>query len=60
VELKAVEKIKSVHEAQVLTYLRLSKRYLGLLSNFNELRMKDGIKRIINPAAGHNLHLLDR
>lgn len=46
VELKAVEVILPVHEAQVLTYLKLSGHRLGLLFNFNVPRIKDGIKRI--------------
>ena len=46
-ELKAVEVILPVHLAQVLTYLKLSGRRLGLLMNFNVARIKDGIKRII-------------
>ena len=46
-ELKAIEEILPVHLAQVLTYLKLSGRRLGLLINFNVARIKDGIKRII-------------
>ncbi len=54
VELKSVEEIKPVHKKQLLTYLRLAKKPLGLLINFNEVLLKDGIVRIINgtPAAG--------
>ncbi len=48
VELKSVEKISAQHEAQLLTYLRLSQYRLGLLINFNVLRLKDGIKRLVN------------
>lgn len=48
VELKAVEKILPIHEAQLLTYLRLAKTRLGLLINFNVPRLKDGFKRLIN------------
>jgi len=48
VELKAVEKVLPVHEAQLLTYLRLSKTRLGLLINFNVPVLKDGLKRMIN------------
>lgn len=59
VEIKSVEKLKPVHEAQLLTYLKLSDRYLGLLLNFNELRLKDGIKRVINPPAAENFDLLN-
>src|SRR4051794_39981613 len=42
VELKAVEKLLPVHEAQLLTYLRLSKTHVGLLINFNVRLLKDG------------------
>jgi GxxExxY protein len=48
VELKAVEAILPVHEAQLLTYLRLADKRLGLLMNFNVPVMKDGIKRRVN------------
>jgi GxxExxY protein len=48
VELKAVEKIQPVHEAQVLTYLRLTNLWLGLLINFNVPILKEGIRRIVN------------
>lgn len=44
-ELKAVEKILPVHEAQILTYLKLSKIQTGFLVNFNTSLIKDGIKR---------------
>jgi GxxExxY protein len=47
VELKAVEKYHPVHEAQVLTYLKLTGMRLGILINFNTKLIKDGIKRII-------------
>jgi GxxExxY protein len=47
VELKAVEEIAPVHQAQLMTYLKLSERKLGLLMNFNVTDMKKGIKRII-------------
>jgi GxxExxY protein len=46
VELKAVDAVASVHEAQVLTYLKLSGCKLGLLLNFNVPIMRDGIKRL--------------
>ena len=45
VELKSVEKIEGIHEAQLLTYLRLSRKWLGLLINFNVEVLKDGITR---------------
>ena len=47
IEAKAVEKVIPVHEAQVLTYLKLSRRRLGFLINFNSKLIKDGIKRMI-------------
>lgn len=47
VELKAVEKLHPVHKAQLLSYLKLSKKHLGLLLNFGELHLKDGIERVI-------------
>jgi GxxExxY protein len=45
VELKAVESLAPIHEAQLLTYLKLSGKKVGLLINFNVLHLKDGIKR---------------
>ena len=48
VELKSVEQIKEVHKKQLLTYLRLSEKELGLLINFNVALLKDGITRIAN------------
>ena len=47
VELKAVEELIPVHEAQVLTYLKLMEKRIGLLLNFNVPVLKDGIQRII-------------
>ncbi len=47
-ELKSVNKIESIHEAQLLTYLKLSDIRLGILINFNVPVLKDGIKRIVN------------
>ena len=47
VELKSAEKVTPLHEAQVLTYLKLSGFRLGLLINFNVLRLNDGIKRFV-------------
>ena len=47
VEMKAVEKLLPVHEAQLLTYLKLTGLPLGLLLNFNVPLMKDGIRRLI-------------
>jgi len=48
VELKSMEKVKDLHKKQLLTYLRLAKKPLGLLINFNEVLLKDGITRIVN------------
>jgi len=48
VELKAVEKTTPLHEAQLLSYLKLSGQKVGLLINFNVVRLKDGIKRMAN------------
>ncbi len=45
IEVKSVEAILPIHESQILTYLRLSKRQVGLLLNFNTVRLTEGIKR---------------
>ena len=47
IELKSVEKIMPIHEAQLLTYLRLAKKRVGLLMNFNVPRLRDGLLRRI-------------
>jgi GxxExxY protein len=47
VELKAVESILPIHEAQLFTYLKLSKKNVGLLINFNVKLLKSGIKRVV-------------
>lgn len=47
VELKAIEKLQPIHEAQLHTYLKLSGKRMGLLINFNVPLLKQGIKRII-------------
>jgi GxxExxY protein len=47
VECKAVERLMPIHEAQVLTYLRLSGKPIGLLINFHVPRLIDGVKRLI-------------
>jgi GxxExxY protein len=47
VELKSVEEISRVHIAQVISYLKLSRKKLGLIINFNVLHLKDGIKRLV-------------
>ena len=48
VELKSVEEIAPVHKKQLLTYLRLTDKHLGLLINFEAAKKKDGISRIVN------------
>lgn len=48
VELKSVGQVQDVHKKQLLTYLRLAQKTLGLLINFNEVLLKDGITRIVN------------
>ncbi len=48
VEFKAVEAIAGIHQAQLLSYLKLSGKKLGLLINFHEIHLKDGIKRLVN------------
>lgn len=48
IEVKSVEAINDIHLAQTLTYLKLGNYKLGLLINFNVLRLKDGIRRIAN------------
>ncbi len=48
VELKSVEKMVSLYDAQLLSYLKLSGKKVGLLINFNVARLKNGIKRLAN------------
>ena len=48
IELKSVKNIEDVYCKQLLTYLRLSKLKLGLIINFNEVLLKNGIRRVIN------------
>ena len=47
VEIKAVDQLAPLHSAQVMTYLKLTGCKLGMLLNFNEWRMADGIKRVV-------------
>ena len=47
VELKSVDEIKRIHEAQLLTYMKLAEVKIGLLMNFNVTTLKDGIKRFV-------------
>ena len=48
IELKSIEAVHSVHKKQLLTYLRLANKQIGLLINFNEEILKNGITRLIN------------
>ena len=48
VEIKSVDAICPIHQAQIISYLKLSGRSLGLLINFNVIHLKDGIKRFVN------------
>jgi GxxExxY protein len=50
IEIKSVEALNDIHLAQTLTYLRLGSFTLGLLINFNVLKLKEGIKRVANKA----------
>ena len=47
-EIKAIEKLEPIHEAQLLSYLKLSKCPVGLLINFNVKVLRDGIRRLVN------------
>lgn len=46
-ELKSVDSLKGIHESQLLTYMKLARIKIGLLINFNNTRLKDGIKRFV-------------
>ena len=48
IELKAIDRLLPVHEAQLLSYLRMSDLRLGLLINFNVKRLVDGVRRVVN------------
>jgi GxxExxY protein len=48
IELKSIKEILPIHSAQMLSYLKLSNINLGLIINFNEARLIDGVKRFIN------------
>ncbi len=50
VELKAVESLELIHQAQLLTYLKMSGITVGLLINFNTIHLRDGIKRVVHHA----------
>ena len=47
VELKVVKELATIHEAQLLTYMKLTKWNVGLLINFNVVKLRDGIKRMV-------------
>jgi GxxExxY protein len=47
VEIKSVEKLLPIHDAQLLTYLKLADKRLGLIINFNEMLLKNGVKRLV-------------
>lgn len=48
IEVKAVERLIAVHEAQLLSYLKLHNKRVGLLMNFHTAILKNGVKRIVN------------
>jgi GxxExxY protein len=48
VEIKAVEELHPIHTAQLLTYLKLTNKKLGLLINFNTVKLVDGLERVMN------------
>ena len=48
VELKSMEGLEPIHEAQMLTYLKLRNAWLGLIINFNVMMLKDGVRRLVN------------
>ncbi len=50
VEIKSVETLSDVHFAQLLTYVKLARKPIGLLLNFNEARMVDGVRRMVGPS----------
>jgi GxxExxY protein len=56
VELKSVESFSPIHQAQLLTYLKLSEKPVGLLINFNVTRLKDGIKRMVGTNYNEEKH----
>jgi iron complex transport system substrate-binding protein len=53
IEVKALERLASIHTAQLLTYFRLSKQPVGLLMNFGEETFRQGLRRVVNSMAGH-------
>ena len=55
VELKALARVEPIHEAQLLSYLRLSGCHVGLLINFNVRQLKTGLRRFVNKLPEHSL-----
>jgi GxxExxY protein len=49
VEIKSVDRLMPIHEAQLLTYLKIANHKLGLLINFNVPLLKDGLRRLVQP-----------
>jgi GxxExxY protein len=47
IEIKATERLMPIHEAQMITYLRLSGLHLGLLVNFNDVTLRNGLRRVV-------------
>ena len=56
IEAKSVTKILPIHKAQLLSYMKLLNVPIGLLINFNEMRLIDGVHRMILPSANRNTH----
>ena len=54
VEVKACEKVLPIHKAQILSYMKLLEIPLGLIINFNSLKLTDGVSRLILPGANQN------
>src|SRR6266404_4045044 len=48
IEIKSVDSLSAIHQAQVISYLKLSGKKLGMLINFNVLHLRDGIRRVVN------------
>jgi len=59
VEIKSVDSISPVHQAQVISYLKLSGKSIGLLINFNVVHLKDGIKRFVNGTAWRETQIVN-
>jgi len=60
VEIKCVEAINPVHQAQLLSYMRLSGKQVGLLINFHVLHLRDGFRRLVDGYAWQNQKSLTR